>query len=372
MQEKPAKCSQWLTACFGLLFVMPLLLLGQGLDSITLTDGSKLEGGKVTGTGSSLTFTSLAGVITVPWRNVSSIHLQQKLIALGATEEISVADGTLQVSGNGSTFDLGSGPQTVSSIRSIGSPPGSSVSTSQSHSNVQVPSSAKRIFGGRIDANGTASFGATIQRLIGGDLTMFSAPVDRSPGAFTPTVYFNTAYGDTIKGSVATKSSQIEDGGVTLELILRNNGGLPTSATFGGDLYHSFSQGLALKQGYGSGIRQSLSKQFVVEGDLWYDHDTPYHPFATFSSPAARIYESYGIGNSAKPVQFTETLESVLPFDSARAIFFRGTVTLNINILQPAWQLQIQYADDYFRDAPSGYKQNYGKLMLGAAYNWGQ
>jgi hypothetical protein len=246
-----------------------------------------------------------------------------------------------------------------------------------------------RTFPGALNISGTDTFGAQVQRLISGDLIAMSvpAPADMVRGALTPTFEFNTSYGDNVKGSVTTKTSQIYFGKFQLEdqLSQRNQ---DTKLLIFGEEYHSFSQGIALLQVYGMGFRQALAKSFHVEGEATYMHETPFRPFTTFTSPAVRFAEDYTAVPGNGRVTLAENMEAVAPFDSARDLYFRGGASLDIKIgpqpvaatcpcpvndpnsQKPTTAVTINYDDNYYRNSPKGYKQNYVKLTIGIKYSW--
>ncbi len=227
-----------------------------------------------------------------------------------------------------------------------------------------APAPAAGIFHGSVGINGSDTFGATVQRLISGDLAAYFYPAKATLGSTATIVQLGTSYGDTIKGSVTTKSSQVDYGKLILETRL--NGA--TKLNFTADEYHSFSQGVKLEQGYGAGISYLLNQQLTVQADIWAMHDTFFHPAAGFASPAAHFRESDTVG-AGKRVSLTEEFEAIAPFDSARALILRGQANLGIKIVSGV-TANLIYSDNYLRNSPKGYKPNYVKLTLGVAYSW--
>ena len=138
------------------------------------------------------------------------------------------------------------------------------------------------------------------------------------------------------------------------------------------DEYHSFSQGIALQQGYGTGVSQEIGA-LVVQGDIWYLHEKRYNPAPSFSSGAFRIFESYTFFPS-KRFTLTEDYEIVLPFETVNALVVRGAVELVTKLGSPAtsapFSLTMTYSDYYFRNAPQPYKQSYSKVSAGIVYVW--
>jgi len=222
-------------------------------------------------------------------------------------------------------------------------------------------------FTGNASINGTASFAAQVQRLIGGTFYGEFDPAVAGTGSVVPIIQLSTSYGDAIKGSVTTKTSQIFAGNIDLQVQLPARMRLNLE----GDEYHSFSQGVHLEQGYGAGISQNLGGSLIVEGDLWYVREDFYKPATPFSSPGFRFYETNTWFYGKRFVLF-EDFAGVAPFDSARALFFRGEGKLAIKLgsaTQP-FSFNVTYDENYFRDSPKGYKQNYSKVTVGVTYNW--
>jgi hypothetical protein len=236
--------------------------------------------------------------------------------------------------------------------------------------------SSKGSFTGKIKIDGNVSFGAQIPRQISGSVMAQWSPAEVKPGSLTPIFLFSTAYGDTIKGAVTSKTSQIDSGRFDLQIRLRNapsnNVWGPTNVNVIADEFHSFSQGVALQQGYGAGVSQGIG-QLTLEGDIWALRESYFKPAPTFSSAAARLYETYTIFSSNRFV-LAEDLEAVLPFKSMQALLVRGGAELTIKLGKAGaplpFSLNVTYSDFYFRNAPKGYKQNYAKVALGIAYSW--
>ncbi len=219
-------------------------------------------------------------------------------------------------------------------------------------------------FHGSLGINGSETFGATVQRLISGDLGVYIYPAKATFGSTATIVQLGTSYGDTVKGSVTTKSSQVDYGKLTLETRLN----AATKFNLTADEYHSFSQGVKLEQGYGAGISYLLNQQLTVQADIWELHETFFSPAAGFASPAAHFREFDTVG-AGRRVSLTEEFEAILPFDSARALILRGQANLGIKIVSSV-TANLIYSDNYLRNSPKGYKPNYVKLTLGIAYAW--
>jgi hypothetical protein len=183
-------------------------------------------------------------------------------------------------------------------------------------------------------------------------------PAYHNRWSITPVLLLTTSYGDQIKGSKTTKSSQVDTGRFDMQVRLNTPGSL---GTFGNtdlhiiaDEYHSFSQGIALQQGYGMGISQ-IVKGVVIQGDIWYVHEKRFNPAPSFSSLATRVYESYTFFPT-KRFTLTEDCETVLPFKTLNAVLVRGAVELVMKLGKPSasppFSLTLTYSDYYFRNAP--------------------
>lgn len=356
---------------------VPLLLAhgaaAQSLDKLSLVGGSTLLGSIVP-----FTCSKTAANQHVSFQPTAGLPQQ----APGLKDIASIQVGNLELDSSNTT--AGPDPQDIATLRGYlltkSRPDAASIKTLSLGLTVAAicsPPLPASKFTGKLSVDGTGSFAATVQRLISGTLYAKVDPASENPGSITPLLEMSTAYGDSTKGSVTTKSSQIDTGRFTLGVLIHH---ADSAGTYGStyinviaDEYHSFSQGVSLQQGYGVGVSQILAGTLTVEGDIWDVREAYYPPTAAFSSAAVRFRKSDTLYSGGRFV-LSEDAEAVLPFHSLRALLIRGGASLAIKLgstttPQP-FSLTFAYGDDYFRSAPKGYKQNYAKITLGIAYNW--
>lgn len=300
------------------------------------------------------------------------------LLTLGLDKIVTIQAGNYALDASNTTADPDD--QQTASIRgylttTARTAPGPVTTLSLARVAAKVCTAPKPSFKGRIKLDGNTTFGATIQRQIGGAFNAQLNPANHDRGSITPVITLTTSYGDQIKSGRTSKSVQVYTGRFDMQVRLnrpRTSGPLGnTDLHFIADEYHSFSQGIDLQQGYGMGISQEVQGA-VLQGDFWYVQEKRFSPAPTFSSMAGRVFESYAVFPE-KRFTLVEDCEIVLPFKSLNALLVRGSAGVVMKLgksTAPPFSLSLTYSDYYFRNAPVTYKQSYSKVGLGIVYAW--
>jgi hypothetical protein len=226
----------------------------------------------------------------------------------------------------------------------------------------------KSVWRGSMNVNTAAVVGTNIQKTLGGTLFL---SYERNPArddlshTFTK-LDLESSYGSSRKrGQPATVSTQWSYGKLEQDFSL----GKKTFLSAFASLYHNFSTGMRLQQAAGVGLQYSVTDDFSVGADIRGLRQKLYAPSDRFSSLAAGLSESYTTLIPNTPVVFTERLEVALPFKTMNAMQLRWVSFLMMPVTKRV-NFTVEYDDDYLRNAPVGYRQNFSKVSLGVGLDF--
>jgi hypothetical protein len=364
------------------------LLYGQAVakpepDVLVFTDGEKLVGHVVSGTGSSLTFHSeMAGDVTVYWSKVKELTSSEKFVIAekGVTFHkhddltkvpqgtVSIADQNLQIAPAG-----GGTPQTV---------PVANVQNVIPQDSFLRAFHRKRLTEGW---QGAAGLGLALvaatqnSRSLTTNLSLVRTVPDETwiDPSHRTSLIFNSAYGElTQSGTPTVKTNIIHADAEQDEFFNKRLFGFANAA-----FDHSSSQGLDLQQTYGIGLGYTLLKDPVQELDIKgeiayidYSYSDQILPDGTrvpqpgkhlVGAVITQIYNR----NFAKGILLHEQVSFTPAFNDTSAYSTLGTINLSIPVYKRL-AFTIGVVDSYLNEPPTGFKKNSFQFVTNLAYTF--
>jgi hypothetical protein len=352
-------------------------------DVLVFTDGEKLVGHVVSGTGSSLTFHSdMAGDVMVDWSKVKELTSSEKFVIAqkGVTFHkhddltkvpqgtVSLADQNLQIAPAG-----GGTPQTV---------PVANVQ------NVIPQASFLRAFHRRrltegwqgVAGLGLALVAATQNsRSLTTNLSLVRTVPDETwiDPSHRTSLNFNSAYGELTQPATPTVKTNILHADAEQDEFLNKRLFGFANAAFD----HSSSQGLDLQQTYGAGLGYTVLKDPVqeldIKGEVAYINysyldqilpDGTRVPQASKHLIGAVITQTYN-RNFAKGMLLHEQVSFTPAFNDTSAYSTLGTVNLSIPVYKRL-AFTIGVVDSYLNEPPPTFKKNSFQFVTNLAYTF--
>jgi hypothetical protein len=132
--------------------------------------------------------------------------------------------------------------------------------------------------------------------------------------------------------------------------------------------YHHIAFDLKLQKSYGAGLSIAVPalSQLAVSGDVRHI-DQAFGSVPPFSSWAGRVHQSlshrWTVGMNKLPFTVGETVEVILPFETAQALQTHAGVEFIIPVVK-SLSIPLVYATDYVRNAPPGFRPRYWKSSV--------
>jgi Protein of unknown function, DUF481 len=352
-------------------------------DVLVFTDGEKLVGHVVSGTGSSLTFHSdMAGDVTVDWSKVKELTSSEKFVIAekGVTFHkhddltkvpqgtVSLADQNLRIAPAG-----GGTPQSV---------PVADVQ------NVIPEDSFLRAFHRRRLTEGWHGVGGLGLALVAAtqnsrSLTTNLSLVRTVPNetwidpSYRTSLNFNSAYGELTQSGTPTVKTNIIHADVEQDKFFNKRLFGFANAAFD----HSSSQGLDLQQTYGAGLGYTVLKDAVQELDIKGEIAYINYSYADQILPDGRRVPQPGkhlvgavitqIYNRSfeKGILLHEQVAFTPAFNDTSAYSTLGTVNLAIPVYKRL-AFSIGVIDSYLNEPPPGFKKNSFQFYTNLAYTF--
>jgi hypothetical protein len=351
-------------------------------DVLLFTDGEKLIGHVVSGTGNSVTFKSdMAGEVTVDWSKIKELH----------------SSGKFAIAEKGMTFhkhdDLTKIPQGTVSLtdQKVEITPATGTPQSVPVANVQnvIPQdSFLRAFHREKLTEGWQGMAGLGLALVAATQNSRSLTTNLSLVRTVPnetwidpshrtTVNFNSAFSELTQTGTATVKTNIIHGDAEQdEFFSKRLFGFGNAA-----FDHSSSQGLELQQTYGGGIGYTVLKNAVQELDLKgevayvnYSYSDQVLPDGTLAPQpdkhliGAVITQIYN-RTFKKGILLHEQLSITPAFNDTSAYSALGTVNLSIPLYKRL-SFTIGTVDSYLNEPPSGFKKNSFQFLTNISYTF--
>jgi hypothetical protein len=351
-------------------------------DVLLFTDGEKLVGHVVSGTGSSLVFHSdMAGDVTVDWSKVKELTSSGKFVIAekGMTFRkhddlakvpqgaVSLADQKLQISPPGGT------PQTV--------PVGNVQNVIPEDSFLRAFHRRKLTEGWQ----GTAGLGLALvaatqdSRSLTTNLALVRTVPNESwiDPSYRTSINFNSAYGELTQfGTPTIRTNIIHADAEQDEFFNKRLFGFANAA-----FDHSSSQGLQLQQTYGGGVGYTVLKDAKQELDLKgevayinYSYSDTVLPNGTHIPQSGKhligavITQIYN-RNFAKGIILHEQLAITPAFNDTSAYSALGTVNLSIPVYKRL-AFTVGATDSFLNEPPPQFKKNSFQFYTNLAYTF--
>jgi hypothetical protein len=139
--------------------------------------------------------------------------------------------------------------------------------------------------------------------------------------------------------------------------------------------YHHIAFDLKLQKSYGAGLSIAVPalSQLAVSGDVRHI-DQAFGSVPPFASWAGRVHQSlshrWTVGTNKLPFTVGETVEVILPFETAQALQTHAGVEFIIPVVK-SLSIPLVYATDYVRNAPPGFRPRYWKSSVQIRYAFG-
>jgi hypothetical protein len=139
------------------------------------------------------------------------------------------------------------------------------------------------------------------------------------------------------------------------------------------NLYHNLSLGMNLAQSYGAGIGWdggSGRSSYTLAADVRYLGEDLYSPGKSLSLAVAGLTEQYSYTFPWHDINFYERILFLPAFNDSHAFQLRGTTGVDFPIRSNI-SFDVDLLDDYIRNAPPKFRQNFAKVTFSFKYVMG-